>query len=338
MTSKTLRSKSTRFEKLSQVDLKSFAKQGFQPQEKTRIEKKKREVFRIERPNPSPPNYTLLNEIYQWIDRSDNLYLGFGGTGDALLLLASCWNDPNANPVFFANAPSINLIKQFFELFKINALLKHNIMGQTIAGEIFSIITKHPNFKESAHLADGLYFGDWVDEDKYAKRIKSSVPWKDEIGIHKTNKKSIVICPSGSDRTMGRQRFITHKEYRKLAERYMNEDFLVFFVGSEQDFKYYHFKENVPVTWLTSTKSLSYNNQGPMNLKSMLQVINSATEVISVDTWVKTYSLLAGLPTKVIKTRWNGNYLPYGRDVTDFVFLSKKIWKKIEFVEIEDLI
>ena len=73
------------------------------------------------------------------------------------------------------------------------------------------------------------------------------------------------------------------------------------------------------------------------NLKNMLRIINSAEHVISMDTWLKTYTLLCDIPTTVIKTRWNNEYKVYGEDITDRIFLNTKIWPRLNLVKIEDL-
>lgn len=70
----------------------------------------------------------------------------------------------------------------------------------------------------------------------------------------------------------------------------------------------------------------------------MLRIVNSANKVISVDTWLKTYSLLVGIPTTVVMTRWNGEYKQYGEDVTDWIFLNPKIWRNIKLEKVENLL
>jgi hypothetical protein len=70
----------------------------------------------------------------------------------------------------------------------------------------------------------------------------------------------------------------------------------------------------------------------------MLRIINSAQLVVSVDTWLKTYTLLSNIPTIVVETRWNGAYKAFGEDITDWVFLNRRIWPDIKFEKIDDLL
>lgn len=280
--------------------------------------------FRVEiiKPTPIPP---------------PDFYLGFGGLGDALLLLASCWENTNAYVIFFANTISKVFIEDFFKLFNFKYFLHANIMGQRITGKIFNLVTNLPTFKTSAHLADKLYHGDWVNYEKYIPRIEKNVPWIERFGKLESSDKIITICPSGSDRNPARQRYLSKREYQLLLKKY--EDYTVYVVGSRGDFKFYRMPNRPNLHWLTSKEILNHAGNGrPIGLPHMLRIINSSEKVISVDTWLKTYALLAGIPVNIIRTRWKGQYGEYGRDVTDYVFLNKEIWPEIEFFKIEELI
>jgi hypothetical protein len=71
---------------------------------------------------------------------------------------------------------------------------------------------------------------------------------------------------------------------------------------------------------------------------NFLKIINSASEIISVDTWLKTYTLLAGIPTKVIESKFYDSYLPFGHDPSDYVFLNTKVWPHLSIVRPENII
>lgn len=294
----------------------------------------KRDIPKI---SPATPSPHLIEKIRIFMNPDSNYYLGFGGLGDALLLLATCWDDPKAKVVYFANY--MPFVKQFFELFNINAFLEKNIMGSPLAGHIFEIITKNRNFKQSAHLADGLFYGDWKNEDKYIGRIKKHVPWAEKLGVIKTKEPMLILCPSGSHRDLSRQRYLTQEEFKTLADKKLQEGYEVFASGSIADLHYYGLIRKDKFHWITSDKI--YNGNGStedINLKKMLQIINGAEQVISMDTWLKTYTLLCNIETTVIKTRWNGNYITYGDDVTDWVFLNNKIWPNLKLEQIENLL
>lgn len=294
----------------------------------------RREIAKVAPATPAPD---LINKIKMFMASDSNLYLGFGGLGDALLLLATCWNDPKAKIVYFANY--IPFVKQFFELFGKSVYLERNIMGTQIAGQIFELMTHSPKFKQSAHLADGLYFGDWKFEDKYMPRIVGHVPWKEMLGTFKSKKPILILCPSGSHRDENRQRYIVPEEYKSLANKGLDEGYEVYASGSLSDLHYYGLIHRENFHWMTAENIYNWNGTiENNNLKKMLQIINGASKVISVDTWLKTYTLLCDIETTVIQTRWQGKYLPYGEDVTDWIFLNNKIWPNLKIEQVENLL
>jgi hypothetical protein len=300
------------------------------------LENKKREKHKFI--TTAPPDPTLIGKIKSFVSNpNNNYYLGFGGTGDAILLLSSCWNDPKAKVVFFAN--HIPFMQKFFDLFKIPVFLYPNIMGSNFAGPVFNLITKIPGFRSSAHLADGLNYGDWINEDKYIPRIKSYVPWIEKLGTFKSEEPIFILAPSGSSKDKNRQRYITPEEYNKLIEKNIKLNYTIYSAGSVSDLHYYGLNKNKNTYWLTSDKIYSWDGTSrDINLHQMLQVINSASKVISTDTWLKTYTLLCGINTTVIKTRWNGSYKELGSDITDFIFLNNKIWPFLTLESLENLL
>jgi hypothetical protein len=285
---------------------------------------------------PSLPAPTLISKIKTYIsDNNSEYYLGFGGTGDALLLLASCYNNPKARVVFFSN--NLYFMGKFFDLFKTSVFLHENIMGHQFAGTIFNMISTHTQFKQSAHLADGLYYGDWANITKYESRIVPFVPWIEVIGKIKSEQPIFVLAPSGSVKETKRQRYLTVQEYNRLIELNTRFGYKIYCFGSVSDLHYYGFNPNT--IWITVDKMyISENESRNINLHQMLQIINTASKVISMDTWLKTYTLLCGIPTVVVRTRWNGKYINYGQDITDFIFLNKNIFPGITLLTIEELL
>jgi hypothetical protein len=306
--------------------------------EQEQVLRRQEEARKRELPPPklSPPQ--LTTQIRDYTSSPDyNYYLGFGGLGDALLLLAECWDDTKAKVVFFANSPPL-FVGSFFNLFGRSIFLHDNIMGTSVAGTIYDYMVALPTFKQSAHLADGLNFGDWANETKYIPRIKNSAPWIAHLGKENYDKKVLILAPSGSNKENNRQRYITPDEYRALANKYLAQDYQIFSVGSIADFHYYGIVNHPNFNWLNSEIIYSSTGARATNLLKMLQIINSADMVISADTFLKTYTLLCGIPTVVIKTRWNGRYRTYGEDVTDWIFLNPNIWPNIKIEPIENLL
>lgn len=301
----------------------------------------KRVVQTAKREKPKLPIFSspnLSNQIRSFTQQPDkDYYLGFGGLGDALLLMAACWGNPRAKVVFFAN--QIPFINNFFDILGISVFLHSNIMGTKMANHIFDYMKKLPTFKESAHLADELNYNDWSNERKYISRIRSRVNWIQHFGKNETDKPVIVIGPSGSNKDIKRQRYLHNEEYRKLVNIYLDKDYKVYATGSMNDLHHFGLVDRDNYFWLNSDGI--YDSKGigkESNLKDMLRIINSAEHVFSMDTWLKTYTLLCGIPTTVIGTRWDGKYRKYGEDITDYIFLNRNIWPNLNLAEIETLL
>jgi hypothetical protein len=296
------------------------------------------------RPTSPPPVDTtenrLIFEIRRWIESpNSDYYTGLGGMGDALLVLSSCWNNPRAKIVFFANLCSIDFARQFFQAFQIPALVHPNIMGQPWAPRVIDFIKNHPNFRTSGHLADRLDYGDWRDVHKYKNRIVTQADWISKFGKHPNpyhTQGVISICPSGSVKDKHRQRFLSREEYEVLARKFLDRNYTVYTVSSEADMRVYGILQHQHAVYVTSDRIVDWKKHTtPIAMNKMLSIVNSSNRVISMDTWLKTYSLICGIPTHVVMTRWNGVYKPVGDDVTDFVFLDPRIWPNIQLTTVE---
>jgi len=290
---------------------------------------------------PKLPNFSsqsLLNQIRGFTRQPEkNYYLGFGGLGDALLLMAACWDDPKARVVFFAN--QIPFIRSFFEIFGISVYLHDNIMGTQMASHIYDLMKALPSFKTSAHLADGLNHNDWSNESKYTSRIIKSATWIKHLGKEQFDKPVIIIAPSGSSKDIKRQRYLHHHEYNQLVEKYLNSGYRVYATGSTSDLHHFKLIDKEDFYWLCLDKIYKGNGTSEeYSLRNLLRIINSAEQIISMDTWLKTYTLLCGIPTTVIKTRWDNKYRSFGEDITDWIFLNPKMWPEIKISKIEDLL
>lgn len=305
------------------------------------VQPPKIKVQNLQREKPKLPIFSspnLLNQINSFTQQPNkDYYLGFGGLGDALLLMAVCWDNPRAKVVFFAN--QIPFIRSFFELLGISVFLHDNIMGSKMANHIFDYMKKLPTFKESAHLADGLDYSDWSNERKYIHRIRSQTRWIQHFGKVESDKPVIIIGPSGSHKDTKRQRYLHNEEYIKLVNIYLDKEYKVYVTGSMHDLHHFGLIDREHFFWLHSeTIYDGKGNASPSNLNNMLRIINSAEHAVSMDTWLKTYTLLCGIPTTVIETRWDGKYRQYGEDATDYIFLNKTIWPNLTIVKIDTVI
>lgn len=261
-----------------------------------------------------------------------NCYVVFGGVGDLVLVLGECWEDPEAKVLFFANVNSRQFGEEFLKLFNKKYMVFPNLMGTSTAPRLVSDIRSTGRLMPSAHLADELDFDDWKrDTYKYKKRITSETDWKNFIGMESKAKKVMILCPSGSTKDLNRQRYLAHDEYLAIVHTYIRKGFMVYSTGSDMDCSYYPFIANPNHVWLMSDKIVDYKkNKISHAFEKFLKIINSADEVVSMDTWLKTYSCMAGIETKVIMNRSKNGYIDLFRDPSDCIFLNSDIWKHLE--------
>ena len=287
-------------------------------------------------------NLAVLDKIQHFIGKSGNIYLTFGGVGDLLLLLASCYKDNSAKVIFFANGSSDIFGQKFLDFFNINFFMHPNIMGGKIANRVLDFLRGTGRLATSAHLADNLDFDDYKrNPEKYKQRMVRETNWKNEIGIAKEfiRKKTCVICPSGSNRTSWKQRYLHPSEYETLVNFYLQNNYTVISTGSEKDKKFYSSINHKNHYWLTANNlyNMNHNNHLP-SFEKFLQIINSAELIVSADTWLKTYSALCGLTTKVIQNRFNDVYEPVGFDPSDYIFMNEDFFPTMKIVQLQNLV
>lgn len=284
----------------------------------------------------------VLEEMMGFAGKVGNYYITFGGVGDLILLFAEAYRDPEAKIIFYANQGSMEFAKLFLNEFKIPHFMRPNIMGSSIANTAIDLLKTTGRLKTSAHLPDGLDYGDWTRNlEKYKSRMPKNTDWVSRFGFiqEMKNNKVAIIAPSGSYRTNWKQKYLHPHEYELIVDLYLRNGYVVYSTGSESDKNYYQNIRHNSHFWLTSEKIYSGRNfYDAINFKHFLQIINSATEVLSVDTWIKTYSSLAGIPTKVFENRYNGKIYDFGRDSGDLIFLNDEWWTNMKRYKVEDFI
>ena len=270
-----------------------------------------------------------------------DIYLTFGGVGDLILLLAECYNNPNARIVFFANEGCQNFASDFIKFFNIKALVIRNIFGSNEAHFAIQILKETNRLMQSAHLPDELDYGDWTrNNDKYISRIITKTDWSEKIGFDQklVSEKVAVIAPTGSYRRIHKQKFLTPTEIELVNKIYLDNGYTIYMTGNEVDRLYYSSFRSPRIFWMSSDKIFNYKNQIEMiSFPRFLQIINSANECVSVDTWLKTFTCLLGKPTKVFDNRYNSNYA-FGSDSGDHIFLNTKLWKNMMLFRWEDFV
>jgi len=284
-----------------------------------------------------------INEIIQKvIDTDQNIYLNFGGVGDLILLLAECYKDKNSIVVFFCNGHSKTFAEEILEFFNIDYHIHDNIMGTRMANVVYDTFYSTGRLKQSAHLSEGLNFNDWKGrENFYQQNMVLETDWINHFGSisELKNKKNLVICPCGSFKSSHTQRYISAEEYTRIVNCYLEKGYNIFATGGEKEKQSFPQLPNKSCYWMTTEKIYDSNGKiTPITISTFFKYINSASEVISMDTWLKSYSALAGIPTKVILSRRNGRYMNYGEAVDNYMFLNKNLWKHMDLVKVEDLL
>lgn len=283
-----------------------------------------------------------VKSAIDFLNHNKNWYLNFGGAGDLILLIANAYLDNNAQIVFYANTCSIEFCRELLEFFKLEHFVSRNLMGTRHANVINDYMTKKINFKPSAHLARGLDFNDWGRDTAYYKnRMVIKTDWVERFGKNPqfVGEKLIVIQPSGSMKNYDRQRYLEIFEYNYLVKKFIDLGFTVVTTGSETDRDFYNWKPISGKDWFITSKRLyGQKSVSASDLKMFMKTVNSAEKVISADTWLKSYSLLCGIPTFVFGNRCRGNYLPIGADPCDYIFINKTIWENLNVMTIEELI
>ena len=281
----------------------------------------------------------LLKKIDVFFDDNCSAYMALGGIGDLLLILATCYDQKNPKVLFLANNPASVFVKNLFKFFNIPHLIHKNLMGTHWCNLVYDKFIKMPSFKTSAHLADGLNYGDWYNLEKYAPRIRNNTNWDELVGHNKLfSEKYVILCPSGSWKNESRRRYLSLEEYRIVVTKLLQKKYKIVTTSDENDLKTYGLFPNQNCVWMTNNHIISFDgSKKEIDFKTFLQTINSANQHISMDTYLKTLVLLMNKEVKVIKTRFNGNYLEDGVDSSDKIFLDKTIWPKVKTYKLDEL-
>jgi len=282
----------------------------------------------------------FMNSLDDFMKGDKHVYMTFGGVGDLLLLLGVCYNDEKASVVFMANEESNFFARRFLEFFNLKYVINKNLMGTKFCSLLYKKVTSHPNFTISAHLADRCDYGDWKRcTDKYKNRLVLETDWLDLIGVKKRDKKYAIICPSGSHKSEQRRRFFTSDEYKQIVHGYLKKGYEVITASSKNDMKTFGLYPDKNCYWLTDSELINHRELSqPIDFKSFLQIIVSCDDIVSTDTWIKTFMALCGRPCHVIKTRYNSKYQDVGLECCDYIFLNKEFWPKLKIHTYEHFI
>lgn len=282
----------------------------------------------------------FMNSLDAFMKGDKNIYMTFGGVGDLLLLLGVCYDNEKANVIFMANEESNSFAKRFLDFFNLKHVIYKNLMGTKFCSLLYKKVTSHPNFTISAHLADRCDYGDWKKStEKYKNRLALTTDWVNLIGIKKREKKYAIICPSGSHKSENRRRFLTLDEYKRIVFGYLEKGYEVITTSGKNDFKTFGLYPNKNCYWLTDSELINHRGiSQTIDFKTFLQIIISCDDLVSTDTWIKTFMSLCDKPSHVIKTRYNSKYQDIGLECCDYIFLNKEFWPKLKIHTYENFI
>jgi hypothetical protein len=193
-----------------------------------------------------------------------------------------------------------------------------------------------------------MEYSRWADRLTYQERICKHLDVQALFGKAENplpTKGVIVIAPSGSNvppvietpyGKFAKNRCLSPIETKALAARFCDE-YTVLVVGGHQDLQLASILDHPNCLFLSSEHLVDrHENIIPCTVPKMLALINGADSVYAVDSWVKTYSCYAQLPTTVIRTRYAcfdaagqqgpWSYCDQQIDISDNIFLNRSVW------------
>jgi len=265
--------------------------------------------------------------------------LSQGGLGDALLTIAASYRYLKCKILYGCNDSVKNVMELFFSAFKV----RHTIMP-TFHGNmrLFNWLASHPHCMSTCHIPPSMNYGDWgANKFKYEECIDLYLPVKQIFGTVSSNIPIITLAPgsinSGPDPQAHKQRSITKEEYQSLVNGYLDK-YAVYVIGSEEQFSMYGLINHPNFHWMTFDTTINYLNQRtPQGIQQCFAIVNSSEMVVSVDTWLKTYSMLGQLPTTILQSKSGGKYINGPIDASDNIFLNPSLWN-FSTIKVEDAI
>lgn len=259
-------------------------------------------------------------------------HLGVGGLGDLLLVLAKCRSYVDARIVFFATTGLSKVAAEFIKAFDIeHAYVVPNLPVVGVSRFMHHMCYRHKNLlAKPIHPVD-LDYGIWaINLHKYVSRVVSESKFAEIFGTFDGDESIVVIAPRGSN---GNKIIYPH-EFNALCDKYQAEGYKVFGIGSESEMHEYATSGQ---NWLNSSFIRIDGSRLNSDVKTMFKALNTCEFIVSVDSWPKTYTCLAGIDTRVVMSRVGNAYMP-PTDAGSNIFLNVKLWKTLTLTTVEKLI
>ena len=261
-----------------------------------------------------------LGELFS---KLDPFYVHIGGAGDALLLLAQFYEKDSVDTIVSV-ANSIGALKSFFSAFpKIKKVYfiprPRNDISQALLRKVFANL---PNCRGMGVAPESEFYEDEWNEslDIFTRyKITKRPAWLRMFRKQKLTNPQVVIQPKGSLKGMvgSKQNIINQRYWIPMLKMFQELGIRPILIGTPDERKMYPAFFNV-----LDKRSYSFREQ--------MELIVSSDLFIGADSWGKTLSALAGIPTIVFHSVV-GKDLEGWKDASDYVFLDP--WEEIVVVE-----
>ncbi|MHB8578570.1 MAG: glycosyltransferase [Ignavibacteriaceae bacterium] len=248
-------------------------------------------------------------------------FIHIGGVGDALLLLSTFYDrDPEQTIISFAN--SVEALKSLWDAFpKVKKIYLIPVPQNPIIHSIIrNFFRKSSKFLGAGVMPSESYFDEWNAEvnifQKYG--IVEHPKWANDFRGSKIVDFQITIAPMGSRLGMvGSKRNIIDPEiWKKLIQFIIDKNIRPIILGTPNESKIFPYLDGC-----IDKRSFNFDEQ--------IRLIASSDLFIGADSWGKTLSALAGIPTIVFRSFY-GDDLKDWKDNSDYIFLDP--WKNITVV------
>ena len=250
-------------------------------------------------------------------------YIHFGGSGDALLLLSTFY-DRNPEQTIVSVANSTGMMKSFFDAFP---KLKKVYFIPFPKNPTWHFIARR--FFKASEICLGLGatptttadYREWnADLDIFKTYgIQQRPAWASDFGKNRLETRQVTLQPRGSLKGMvgSKRNALSTDDWARLLTYLEKKGVKPIVIGTPDEAAEYPCLGNA-----IDMRSYSFTEQ--------MQLIAASDFFVGADSWGKTFSALAGIPTFVFHAL-RGDDLKNWKDASDYVFLDP--WDEITVVK-----
>ena len=258
--------------------------------------------------------------LKELMDELPPYYAHFGGAGDALLLLASFY-DQSPGGIIFSHPNGVGAARALFDAFpklsKIYFLPQH-------PEPFFHIILRYLVYESRNCLGAGTtpkdnYFEEWkasLDiEKKY--RVKKNPRWAAAWRQNESSRR-VAVAPKGSLTGMvgSKRNLILPEIWPQVIAHILERGFEPVILGVPSEAKDYP-----ALPGCADARGESFTGQ--------MKLIGRCGGLVGADSWAKTFSALAGIPTLVFEPIKGADIVSW-KDASDWVFIEP--WPSIKMI------